>query len=79
MDQINLPQLDLPRVVIIGGGFAGLKLANALNPKLAQIVLLDQQNFLIAADEQLGAGQHSRLQQMTRAQTGIVNPNDHRK
>ena len=33
------------RVVIVGGGFGGLKLANKLNPKHFQVVLLDKNNY----------------------------------
>ncbi len=43
--EIRLPQLQIPRVVILGGGFAGLKLARKLRSKLVQTVLLDENNF----------------------------------
>ena len=33
------------RVVIVGGGFGGLKLAGELNPKYFQIILLDKNNY----------------------------------
>lgn len=33
------------RVVIIGGGFGGLKLAMKLNPKLFQVVIVDKNNY----------------------------------
>ena len=42
---MNIPQTDLPRVVIIGAGFAGLNLAKKLNPNKYQIVLLDRNNY----------------------------------
>ncbi|MCF8278195.1 MAG: NAD(P)/FAD-dependent oxidoreductase [Flavobacteriales bacterium] len=42
---MNIPVIDLPRVVIIGGGFAGLKLAKALDSELYQIVLIDKNNY----------------------------------
>ncbi|MEM6831360.1 MAG: NAD(P)/FAD-dependent oxidoreductase [Bacteroidota bacterium] len=42
---INIPETDLPRVVIVGGGFGGLKLAKGLRNAKAQIVLLDRNNF----------------------------------
>lgn len=42
---MNVPELDLPRVVIIGGGFAGLNLARRLNTRRVQIVLFDQNNY----------------------------------
>ncbi|WP_226388690.1 NAD(P)/FAD-dependent oxidoreductase [Penaeicola halotolerans] len=41
----NLPQSSNPRIVIIGGGFAGLKLARKLAHKPYQIVLLDKNNY----------------------------------
>ena len=43
--QPNIPASDLPRVVIIGGGFAGLKIASGLKNSPFQIVLLDKNNF----------------------------------
>ncbi len=42
---MNIPTIDLPRVVIIGCGFAGLKLAKTLNDKEYQVVLLDKNNY----------------------------------
>lgn len=42
---INLPEINLPRVVIIGAGFAGLTLAKKLSNKLYQIVIIDRNNF----------------------------------
>ncbi len=42
---LNIPNIDLPRVVIIGCGFAGLKLAQKLSSKHYQTVLLDKNNF----------------------------------
>ena len=41
----NLPQLGLPKVVIVGAGFAGLKLARSLRNKPFQVILLDKNNF----------------------------------
>ena len=41
----NIPVTDKPRLVIIGGGFAGLKLVRNLLNKDFQIVLLDKNNF----------------------------------
>ena len=38
----NLPKLSLPRIVVIGAGFAGLKLARKLKNKNYQVILLDQ-------------------------------------
>ena len=42
---LNIPTLDIPRVVIIGGGFAGLKVARNLNSDSIQTVLLDANNY----------------------------------
>ncbi len=41
----NLPKSDLPKVVIVGAGFAGLKLARKLRNKAFQVVLLDKNNY----------------------------------
>ena len=41
----NLPDLSLPRIVIIGAGFAGLKLARILKDSPFQVVLLDKNNY----------------------------------
>ncbi len=42
---MNIPQSSNPRVVIIGGGFAGLALAKKLKNKSLQVVLLDKHNY----------------------------------
>jgi len=42
---MNIPKVSLPRVVVIGAGFAGLKLARNLNTKHYQLVLIDKNNF----------------------------------
>jgi NADH dehydrogenase len=44
-DEICLPDSDLPRIVIIGGGFAGLALVEKLKHKEVQVVLIDKNNF----------------------------------
>lgn len=42
----NIPDRgNLRRVVIVGGGFGGLRLANKLDRRLFQVVLLDRDNF----------------------------------
>lgn len=45
MTKINIPESDKPRVVIVGGGFAGLTLARQLKGKGYQIVLIDRNNY----------------------------------
>jgi NADH dehydrogenase len=45
LDTICLPDTKLPRVVIIGGGFAGLALVEKLKHKKVQVVLFDKNNF----------------------------------
>ena len=42
---MNIPESSLPRVVIIGGGFAGLAIAKKLKKKAVQVVLIDQHNY----------------------------------
>ena len=44
-DLICLPDTKLPRVVVVGGGFAGLALVEGLKKKNVQIVLMDKNNF----------------------------------
>ncbi|WP_097046912.1 NAD(P)/FAD-dependent oxidoreductase [Flagellimonas pacifica] len=44
-DEICLPDSFSPRVVIIGGGFAGLALVEGLKMKDVQVVLIDRNNF----------------------------------
>ncbi|KJJ39392.1 NAD(P)/FAD-dependent oxidoreductase [Aequorivita vladivostokensis] len=44
-DEICLPDTYLPRVVVIGGGFAGLALVEKLKHKEVQVVLIDKNNF----------------------------------
>ncbi len=41
----NLPELSLPRIVVIGAGFAGLKLARILRNQAYQVILLDKNNY----------------------------------
>lgn len=42
---MNVPETNLPRVVIIGGGFGGLHLGKALKGKRFQVVMLDKNNY----------------------------------
>lgn len=41
----NIPKTDKKRVVIVGGGFGGLKLANKLRKSDFQVVLVDRNNY----------------------------------
>lgn len=45
LDTICLPESNVPRIVIIGGGFAGLALVEELKRKEVQLVLFDKNNF----------------------------------
>tara|TARA_R110001583_G_scaffold80855_6_gene216482 strand:- start:8783 stop:10102 length:1320 start_codon:yes stop_codon:yes gene_type:complete len=45
MEAICLPNSKLPRVVIVGGGFAGLASVEGLKNKDVQVVLIDRNNF----------------------------------
>lgn len=42
---INIPNSELPRIVVIGGGFAGLQFCQKIDTSLFQVVLLDRYNF----------------------------------
>ena len=42
---MNIPQSSFPRVVIIGGGFAGLAVAKGLEEQELQVVLIDKHNY----------------------------------
>lgn len=42
---MNIPDINLKRIVIIGGGFGGLRLAKKLSNKDFQVVLLDKHNY----------------------------------
>lgn len=42
---MNIPHSDKKRIVIIGGGFAGIALANKLKNKKVQVVLIDKHNY----------------------------------
>lgn len=41
----DIPNLTRPRIVIIGGGFGGLKLAKSLSAIEAEVVLIDKNNY----------------------------------
>ncbi len=42
---MNIPNIDLPRVVVVGCGFAGLKLIQKIDSRQYQTVLLDKNNY----------------------------------
>ena len=42
---MNIPITSIPRIVIIGGGFAGIALAKKLSKQEVQVVLLDKNNY----------------------------------
>src|SRR5690554_2800140 len=42
---MNIPDINLKRVVIIGGGFGGLRLAKNLSNQNFQVVLVDKHNY----------------------------------
>ncbi|MFT4850082.1 MAG: NADH dehydrogenase, partial [Sediminicola sp.] len=42
---MNIPITSDPRIVIIGGGFAGISLAKKLSKQEVQVVLLDKHNY----------------------------------
>ena len=42
---MNIPKISYPRIVIIGGGFAGVALAKKLSKQEVQVVLLDKHNY----------------------------------
>lgn len=42
---MNIPKTSIPRIVIIGGGFAGISLAKKLSKQDVQVVMLDRHNY----------------------------------
>ncbi|CAM4038414.1 MULTISPECIES: NAD(P)/FAD-dependent oxidoreductase [Flavobacterium] len=42
---MNIPRSSFPRIVIVGGGFAGIALTKKLRNKNVQVVLLDKHNY----------------------------------
>ncbi|GAA3590426.1 NAD(P)/FAD-dependent oxidoreductase [Flavivirga amylovorans] len=42
---MNIPKTSFPRIIIIGGGFAGVALAKKLSKQDLQVVLLDKNNY----------------------------------
>ncbi len=44
-NDLNIPNIDLPRIVVVGCGFAGLKMIKTINSNHYQVVLIDKNNF----------------------------------
>lgn len=42
---MNIPVRDIPRLVVVGSGFAGLKLVKAIDSRFYQTVLIDRNNY----------------------------------
>lgn len=42
---MNIPESKYPRIVVVGGGFAGINLVKALKNKPVQVVLMDKRNY----------------------------------
>ncbi len=42
---MNIPDSELPRLVVVGGGFGGLQLIRNIPPGVFQIVLIDKHNY----------------------------------
>lgn len=45
LEKINIPKSELPRIVIIGGGFGGLRFVKRIDTRKYQVVLLDRYNY----------------------------------
>ncbi len=45
MNTLNIPDSNLPRIVVIGCGFGGLHLVKKLNKKPYQVVMIDKHNY----------------------------------
>ena len=41
----NIPNTNKKRVVIIGGGFGGLKMAQEISKEIYQVILIDRNNY----------------------------------
>lgn len=42
---MNIPKIDLPRIVVIGAGFAGLKFVRQIDSQKYQVVIIDKNNY----------------------------------
>ena len=45
MMDIHIPQTEKKRVVVVGGGFAGLNIVDKIDSRLYQVVLIDRNNY----------------------------------
>ena len=43
--ELNIPKINKPRVVLVGGGFAGIEFTRALPEKDYQLVMIDRNNY----------------------------------
>jgi len=44
-NNMNIPHSDLPRVIVVGGGFGGVTLSRKLTKQNFQVVLIDRHNY----------------------------------
>ena len=42
---LDIPRSEFPRIIIVGGGFAGIRLARGLRKKKFQVVMFDRNNY----------------------------------
>lgn len=45
MHKLDVPDLNIPRIIIVGGGFGGIELAKKLRKADVQVVMLDKNNY----------------------------------
>lgn len=43
--EIEIPESKLPKLVIVGGGFAGIELVKKIDPRHYQIIMVDRHNY----------------------------------
>src|SRR5262245_7250189 len=44
-DNLFIPESSLPRIIIIGGGFAGIQFSKKVSHEKSQLVMLDRHNY----------------------------------
>lgn len=42
---MDIPRINMPRIVVIGGGFAGLRFCKEIDNASYQVVLIDKNNY----------------------------------